>query len=104
MLIATTGHRPLGIQAAQTIAVATWAKSKAGDKDIALQSIGPRTGVIAAVAGALEPAAFTNVQSRDGLESLKTLIQKNTLVSEMPELFCFGLLEHFDLPELRALR
>ncbi len=54
--------------------------------------------------GALEPAAFTNVQSRDGLESLKTLIQKNTLVSEMPELFCFGLLEHFDLPELRALR
>lgn len=100
LLIATTGHRPLGIQAAQTIAVAKWAKSNAGNKDITLRSIGPRTGVIIAVAGALEPTAFTGVLSRDGLMSLKTLIEKNTLVSEMPELFCFGLLEHFDLTDL----
>ena len=104
LLIATTGQRPLGIQAAQTIAVAKWAKTTPGADNVVLQSIGPRTSVIAAVAAAIEPVVFTDVQSRDGLDSLKTLIQKNTPVSEMPELFCLGLLEHFDLPELRALR
>ncbi len=104
LLIATTGQRPLGIQASQTIAVANWAKASLGGDHIQLVSIGPRTGVIATVARALEPAAFTDVQCRDELDSLKSLIQKNTLVNEMPELFCLGLLEHFDLPQLRTLR
>jgi hypothetical protein len=31
------------------------------------------------------------------------LIEKNSLVEEMPEMFCFGLLESFDMLQLAAM-
>ena len=41
---------------------------------------------------------------RDELNSLKQfVIEDNRVVSDFPELFCFGLLEQFDVPQLREL-
>ena len=34
---------------------------------------------------------------------LKEVIEKNWSVTDKPELFCFGLLETFDIPQLEAL-
>lgn len=103
LLIATIGDRPLGIQAAQVAAVGRWAKKAYPEGELRLLSVGLRTSVVAAVAGALEPETFAAIEKRDGLTSLKTLIRDNTGVNQMPELFCFGLLERFDVPQLEAL-
>jgi hypothetical protein len=37
------------------------------------------------------------------MKSLRELIEKNVSVMDAPELFCFGLLEKFDLDGLKAL-
>ncbi len=37
------------------------------------------------------------------LGSLKEIIEKNWTVRERPELFCFGLLEEFDIVQILAL-
>ena len=38
-----------------------------------------------------------------GMTSLKEIIDNNGAVDKMPELFCFGLLDHFDILQLKAL-
>ena len=37
------------------------------------------------------------------LKSLHEVIDQNWTVNEKPELFCFGLLKQFDIPQLRQL-
>ena len=103
LLIATVGERPLGVQAAQVNAVGRWARETFGTAEVRLLSVGPRTGVAARVAGALEPQTFKQVETREPLTSLRQLITENRSVSASPELFCLGLLERFDLPQLEAL-
>lgn len=103
LLIATVGDRPLGIQASQVTATARWARETFATDNVRLVSIGPRTSVVARVAGAIEPGLFREVTLRKPLASLKDLIRENKSAIETPELFCFGLLERFDLPQLEAL-
>ncbi|MBL8826958.1 MAG: acetylxylan esterase [Planctomycetaceae bacterium] len=103
LLIATVGDRPLGIQASQLTATARWARETFDTQDVRLLSIGPRTSVSARVAGAIEPGVFRTVTTRNGLATLKGLVRENKSVIETPELFCFGLLERFDLPQIEAL-
>lgn len=103
LLVSTVGDRPLGIQASQVAAVGRWAKKEYPKEEVTLLAVGPRTSVVAVVAGALEPETFAAVEKKEGLASLKSLIRENKSVNESPELFCFGLLERFDIPELKAL-
>jgi len=103
LLVAAVGSRPLGIQAAQTIAAARWWAEQNQDKPITLVAVGPRTGVIALVAAALEPESIGAVELHEPLASLKQVIERNWTVREKPELFCFGLLEQFDLADIAAL-
>jgi hypothetical protein len=60
-------------------------------------------GLAALVAGALRPGLLRSVAVQDGLSSLKQLIDQNVGVDQNPDPFCFGLLRHFDIPELRKL-
>jgi hypothetical protein len=39
----------------------------------------------------------------NSLQSLHEVIDQNWTVNEKPELFCFGLLEAFDLPQVEQL-
>ncbi len=101
LLVAAVGDRPLGIQASEVAAVARWA----GDEfkaPVSLESIGPRSSVFALVAAALEPR-IASLKPADALASLHDLIDKDWTVEKQPELFCFGLLESFDVPQLRDL-
>lgn len=103
LLVASVGDRPLGIQASQLTAAARWL---AGDRKlgpVTLASVGPRSSVFATVAAALAPESIGGLELRQPLGSLREVITKNLGVDSQPELFCFGLLEKFDVPQLRAL-
>ncbi|NOX56360.1 MAG: hypothetical protein GXP27_18330 [Planctomycetes bacterium] len=103
LLVAAIGERPLGIQASQVAAIARW---MAKDRDIGaveLVAVGRRSSLAAMVAAALEEKAIGHVTLWDGLLTLKEIIDRDLTVREAPELFCFGLLAQFDVPQLVAL-
>jgi hypothetical protein len=102
LLLAASGDRPLGLQASQLTAIAQWARARF-DGDLALRAIGFRTSLAVLVAAALETHAIQSVEYSTSLTSLKQIIENNGSVDKAPELFCFGLLEHFDIPQLQAL-
>jgi dienelactone hydrolase len=102
ILLAALGDRPLGIQASQVTATARWLESR-GAGPVEILADGPRTGLVALVAAALEPKAIAGVTVRKGLSSLKEIIEKDFSTDKTPELFCFGLLETFDIEQLAAL-
>jgi dienelactone hydrolase len=103
LLLATAGDRPLGVQATQIAAVARWASGERKTSLVAVVADGPRTSVMALVAAGLEPDAIASLELRGAPGSLKPMIEARTPFDASPELFCFGLLEHFDIPQLAAL-
>src|SRR5262249_33776923 len=103
LLLATIGERSLGIQASQVMNVARWAKRFSPDGNIHVVAAGPRCGVIALCAAALDPAPLASVTLHNPMGSLKEIIEQNRRLEQSPELFCFGLLEQFDVKQLAAL-
>ena len=103
LLVAAVGDRALGLQSSQLAALARWAGTEFKATSVALESNGPRLGLAALVATALEPRAIGSLRQSDALASLHDVLQANDSVDKRPELFCFGLLEHFDVPQLQAL-
>ncbi|MBL0157945.1 MAG: acetylxylan esterase [Bryobacterales bacterium] len=101
LLGATVGERVLGIEASQVTAVARWLRTRHGTVRVSAQ--GPRTSVIALVAAAMEPGAISAVTLARPMRSLREVIEKNVSVSDAPELFCYGLLQKFDIETLKAL-
>ena len=102
LLISAVGERPLGVQASQVAAAARWFKNQRG-QSVRLEAIGPRTSLIALSAAALETDAISGVNTEGELASLKQIIEQNNTVDKTPEQFCFGLLQQFDVPQLKAL-
>jgi hypothetical protein len=101
LTVSTVGRRPLGIQASQISAVASWAK--AGDKPVHVHAFGVRTSLMALCARATQRDCCDELHLTGGMSSLKEVITKDTGVNQQPELFCFGLLELFDIPLLKQL-
>lgn len=103
LLVGSVGERPLGLQASQLAAIARWTKSRRPDQPVRLLAIGERISLAAMVATALETQAIDGAEVHGALGSLKQVIDKNYGINESPELFCFGLLEEFDIREIAAL-
>ena len=103
LLVAAVGDRPLGLQASQLTATARWLAAERKLGPVKLMSVGPRASVFATVAAALEEKSIGSLELRQPLGSLQELLTNNVGVNQQPELFCFGLLEQFDVPQLRAL-
>ena len=101
--LSCVGDRPLGVQAAQIAAIARWSNGEFPGGPARVVAVGPRTGLAALVASALEPEAIEKVELRESLGSLKQVLEDNLGVNQVPEYFCFGLLEHFDIVSLTAL-
>ena len=100
-LLATTGDRPLGIEAAQLIALAKWLRQRSAGLDyVRVESIGMRSQAIALAAAALEPALFSEVTVRNGIPSLARLLDGAIPYQQAPELFCLDLYKYFDLDRL----
>lgn len=102
LLISAVGDRPLGIQASQVAAIARWSRKEFG-VPVDVAAVGERTSLIALCAAGLETTAITGVQLHGSFASLHEVIEQNISVNQKPELFCFGLLEKFDVKQLAML-
>jgi hypothetical protein len=91
------------VQASQLTAVSRWAQERQPKLPVTLKAVGPRSGLFALVAASLEPDVISDVELVSGMNSLKEVIEGNGSVDRTPELFCFGLLEHFDISQLKAM-
>jgi dienelactone hydrolase len=102
MLVTTTGDRPLGLQAAQLLAIAEWFRSN-GSGSVGLVTDGIRSQVIAVVSAALEPTVFAAVENHQWMGSLNYLLTNAVPFRSAPELFCLDLYRYFDLDRLSLL-
>ncbi len=103
LFLAAVGERPLGIQAAQLVAVARLFRTIHARELVTLVATGPRAAMAALVAGALETEGIQGVELTDSLASLAELIERDQTVQELPELFAFGLAAEFDMAQISAL-
>jgi hypothetical protein len=103
LLVAAVGERALGIQASQVAAAARWLHTGRRLGPVSLVSTGPRSSLFSLVAAALEPNAIAALETRQAMSSLREIIAKDLAAEQTPELFCFGLFEEFDIPQIAAL-
>ncbi|MFZ1944657.1 MAG: acetylxylan esterase [Acidobacteriaceae bacterium] len=103
VLVDSNGERSLGLEAAQLVATANWLRSTTGQDKVRLETNGLRTQMIAVVAAALEPAAFSEVASENAIPSLSFLLDKPVPYRSAADLFCLDLYKEFDVDSLDAL-
>jgi len=104
MLIGTVGERPLGIQVAQLRAAIEALAEEHGFSTLVIHSVGPRTSLAATCAAALDSAnMIDDVVTTDLPDSLKKFLEPGHSFNQTPEVYCFGLLRDFDIPQLRDL-
>lgn len=103
LLIAAEGERLLGLQASQLAAIARWSLTEHQTGPVTVVALGPRTSICALVASGLEEKAIGKLELHGSLGSLKEVIEQNLGVNQMPELFCFGLIEAIDVKQLTAM-
>jgi dienelactone hydrolase len=103
MLVATTGDRPLGLEAAQLLGVAHWMSDNNGHKPVEVETDGIRSAVVAAVAAAVDPGAFSVITSRHAIRSLGYLLEKPVAFRAAPDLFCLDLYKYFDIDSITAI-
>ena len=102
--MATVGERPLGIQVAQILAISRFLARVFSIDALDLESHGPRCSLMATVAAALDDRQLIRGLNCDPQPaSLKHYLTSAAKYDETPEAYCFGLLQHFDLPQLRKL-
>ena len=103
LLLRALGRPVLGLQVAQLAAAAAWARERFGGP-VHLEAAGRVASVVALLAAARNPDAFADVTT-DGLPySLDDLVESHVLPesAEYP-LFCFGMREILDIPDLIEL-
>jgi dienelactone hydrolase len=103
LLFSAVGERPLGVAASQVSGLTSWLSQLSGRERISVWAEGPRVSLSALTAAALDTPTLGDVQLRQSLGSLKEILERNLRVEEGVELFCFGLLEEFDVLQLAAL-
>ena len=112
------GERPLGLEAAQVVAVTQWldtglqhgsptpgstAVASSKHSPMAIITTGPRSQSVALTAAALEPQLFTALDARHSIPSLGYVLEHPLKHSEVPELMCLDLFRDFDFDTLAAL-
>ena len=58
---------------------------------------------MALCAKAVQGDSIDGLHLTDGMASLNEVITQDIGVNQQPELFCFGLLENFDIPLLKSM-
>jgi dienelactone hydrolase len=102
-MLEAAGDRPVGLEAAQLIAIAQWTAKQKNPPSMSIEAKGLRSQVVALVAGALEPKLFSEILTRDGVRSLAYLYTKPVEFEEAPEPFCLDFYKYFDIDRLAIL-
>jgi dienelactone hydrolase len=102
-MVAAEGQRPLGIEAAQLLALTHWLQARTAAKRVRVEAKGMRMQMVALIASALEPDLFSEVTIHDGIRSLGYLLSKPVHYEDAADLFCLGLYKDFDVDEIAAL-
>lgn len=102
-MLQASGDRPLGLEAAQLIAITHWAEQKWKGSELRLVSSGMRSQVEALTAAAIEPRLFHKITIHGGISSLGYLIDKPVSYKAAPDLFCLDLYKDFDIDRFTVL-
>ncbi len=102
-MLAATGERPLGMEAAQLIGIIHWAQQTWAPQRVRLESDGIRSQMVSLIAAALQPQLFSTVEIHQGMRSLSYLLEKPVRYQDAPDLFCLDLYKDFDIDSLEAL-
>jgi hypothetical protein len=100
MVMTSTGHRPLGLQVGQVMALVRWICRVNRRRQIDLLTKGPITSTVALIATALNPEVISKLATSSLFATLGSLIAADYRYEDLTPLFCFGLLSEFDTPEL----
>lgn len=103
LLVSTTGGRPLGMEAAQLLAVAHSVRASTGQAKLRVDSNGIRTQVITLVAAALEPNTFSQLTSNHAMKSLGDLLSRPVPFRSAPDLFCLDFYKYFDVDMMSTM-
>jgi hypothetical protein len=103
LMFSAMGERAIGVEAAQLIAAARWMRERSPGVAVRLESTGRRNQVVALIAGALEPGLFSELVIREGMPSLRYLLDTPVRLQDAPDLFCLDLYREFDLDQIAAL-
>ncbi|MCA9077604.1 MAG: acetylxylan esterase [Planctomycetaceae bacterium] len=103
LILQTVGERPVGVQASQLAVIARWRSQGFEGSRISVHAHGPFMTQPALIAAALEPTAIKSTHLFDGQESLKQPIQEDVSFEKGVNQYTFGLLQHFDIPQLEVL-
>jgi hypothetical protein len=99
-MISTVGRRVLGIQVSQLKAIAEHVRERHPNGPLRVRTKGRIAGLAALVYSALHPGEIDALALHDMEPSLKDLLTKKVGYTRAPSMFCFGLLERVDVPEL----
>jgi hypothetical protein len=66
-------------------------------------AVGPRTSLIALAAAAVDEKATGSLELHGCWATLREVLEANRTMQQMPEVFCFGLLEKADILHLAGL-
>ena len=102
-MLAATGRRPIGMEAAQLIGITDWARKRWRAPKVSLESTGIRSQVESLIAAAIEPHMFSGIVVRKGMRSLSYLLAKPVPYPDAPDLFCLDLYKDFDLHRLAVI-
>jgi dienelactone hydrolase len=102
-MLASTGKRPLGLEAAQLLALTDWARKQWKPRELRLETAGIRSQVEGLVAAALAPHLFLQVVTHAGMKDFSYLLDEPVSYTKAPELFCLDLDKDFDLSRLAAI-
>ena len=103
MLVATTGDRPLGLEVAQLLGLASWLRNTPGGTRMDVVTEGTRNRVIALTAAALSPQIFAGIESHGSIAILDDLLKRGLPYRSAPELFCLDFYKYFDLDRLALI-
>jgi hypothetical protein len=70
---------------------------------VKVETDGIRTGLIATMAAAIEPAAFSSVTTHHAMSSLNYLLDTPVPYRSAPDLFCLDLYKYFDVESIKAM-
>lgn len=102
-MIDAVGARPLGVQVGQLDTIIEHLARQYPGETLHVTAVGRVSGLAALTTAALTPGRVASLTLRDMLPSLKDLIAKKVSWNDAPSVFCFGLLEVADVPELIEL-